>query len=80
MNDLSDSNGVRAPLLQVISGEAAEEEIAAVLVVLLARSSRPAGMMPAQASLWADPAARHRGGQGSFSPGRDTWRTSSWPR
>lgn len=78
---MSDDGGQRRPLLRVISGEATEEEVAAVLAVVLARSGGSAPEPePERASTWAAPGARHRGVRGVFTPGRDGWRTSYWPR
>jgi len=77
---VSDGTDRQRPLLRVISGEATEEEIAAVLAVVLARSAPVEDGEPAPASTWADPGARLRGVRGVFTPGRHGWRTSYWPR
>jgi hypothetical protein len=80
---VSDESGERRPTLRVISGGASDEEIAAVLAVILARSGESGEQVEAEqppASTWADPVSRHRGVGTVFAPGRDGWRTSYWPR
>ncbi len=68
------------PVLRVITPDATDEEVAAVLAVVLARAGGTAEAEPAATSTWADRAARLRGVRGVFSSGRDGWRTSYWPR
>jgi hypothetical protein len=79
---VSDDNGRRRPLLRVISGEATDEEVAAILAVVMARcvEESESRARSAETSTWADPGARHRGVHGVPAPGRDGWRTSCWPR
>ena len=70
------------PTLRVISGDATPEEIAAILALVSARRSTPAGRRIAgeRGSLWAAPSGAHR----QISAGRHAqpggWRTSYWPR
>jgi hypothetical protein len=77
---MSDASGEQKPLLRVISGDATEEEIAAVLAIVLARSGGDTEPEPEQTSTWATPSVGHRGVRGQFAVGRDGWRTSYWPR
>ena len=66
------------PVLRVIRGDATDEEIAALLAVLAARSGGAAGT-PAQPSTaaWADRAALIRS---PARPGPNAWRASAWRR
>ena len=77
---MSDASGEQKPLLRLISGDATEEEIAAVLAVVLARSGGDTEPEPEQTSTWAVPSVSHRGVRGQFAAGPDGWRTSYWPR
>ena len=78
---MSDASGEQKPLLRLISGDATEEEIAAVLAIVLARSGGGDGEPESeQTSTWATPSVSHRGVRGQFAVGRDGWRTSYWPR
>ena len=63
--------------VRLIRGEATEEEVAAVVAVLLTRP--PAGTSAASrpASAWADRSAGHRGRRDPV-PGPDRWRSSAW--
>jgi hypothetical protein len=80
VSDVSDAAGERGPVLRVISGEATDEEIAAVLAVVMVRPCGSGEAESVQASTWADPSSRHRGVRAVLAPGRDAWRTSCWPR
>ena len=70
------------PVLRLLSGDATDEEIAAVLAVVMARSGVTDGdTTPTETiTTWAGPDSRHRSVRGVFTPGRDGWRTSCWPR
>ncbi len=69
------------PVLRVVAGDATPEEIAAVLAAVTAASTAaeepPA---PATTSIWAAPGYAHRQIRATFTPSRDGWRTSFWPR
>jgi hypothetical protein len=70
------------PVLRLLSGDATDEEIAAVLAVVMARSAATNGdTTPTETfTTWAGPDSRHRRIRGVFTPGHDGWRTSYWPR
>jgi hypothetical protein len=64
-----------------VAGDATPEEIAAVLAAVTAAGSatqEPAS--PPTTSLWAAPGYAHRQIRATFTPSRDGWRTSFWPR
>jgi hypothetical protein len=66
------------PLLRIVSADATEEEVAAIVVAVqaLAAASTPsAGAEPR--SEWASP---QRAVRPSFAAGRGGWRASSMPR
>jgi hypothetical protein len=67
-------------VLRVISPDATDEEIAAILTVISAAAART-DQTPAdgETSTWSGHRARHRTVRGSFSPGPAGWRTSYWP-
>jgi hypothetical protein len=65
------------PVLRVVRGPATEEEVAALVAVLLARPA-PGAPAPAPASGWADRAATLRG-RVPWTPGPDAWRTAGRP-
>jgi hypothetical protein len=69
------------PTLRVISGDATEEEIAAVLAIVTARSAVVQHELGtrADASTWAAPVASHRGKRARFHASDHGWRTSFWP-
>jgi hypothetical protein len=83
---VSGTTGEREPVLRVISGEATDEEIAALVAVVMARPGGGGEVESAPTSTWADQGSRHRGVRPVFSlltpftPGPDAWRTSHWPR
>jgi hypothetical protein len=70
------------PVLRLLSGDATDEEIAAVLAAVMTRSrTADDDTKPTETvTTWAGPGSRHRSVRGVFIPGRDGWRTSSWPR
>ncbi|HET9655052.1 MAG TPA: acyl-CoA carboxylase subunit epsilon [Kineosporiaceae bacterium] len=70
----------RQPLLRVITSDATDEEVAAVLAVVLTWTGGTADGEPAATSTWSDRAARLRAVRGTFAAGPDGWRTSYWPR
>lgn len=70
----------QVPVLRVISGDPTDEEIAALLAVVMARPGGDGESESVPTSTWADPGSRHRGVRPVFTPGRDAWRTSHWPR
>jgi hypothetical protein len=77
---VSDRTDEQRPALRIITADATDEEIAAILAVFLARRGAAVDGEPAPASTWVDPVARCRSVGVGFQPGRDGWRTSSWPR
>ena len=69
------------PVLRVVAGDATPEEIAAVLAAVTAAGTaaeEPAA--PATTSIWAAHGYAHRQIRATFTPSRDGWRTSFWPR
>jgi hypothetical protein len=68
------------PFLQVVRGDAAPEEVAALVAVLTARA-RAAGRggAPRPRSRWADPARLVRGAPVA-RPGAGAWRAAFGPR
>ncbi|UYM04009.1 acyl-CoA carboxylase subunit epsilon [Solicola gregarius] len=73
------SEGAERPVLRVVQGEPSEEELAAVIAVVAARTN--AGGEPEREpkarSRWGDPAYAVRP---VLSPGPDGWRRSAFPR
>ncbi len=65
------------PTLRVIRGDATEEEIAALLAVILARGPAPTSpaRTPAPASVWNE---RSRALRRPVRPGPGAWRASGW--
>ncbi|HEY6797268.1 MAG TPA: acyl-CoA carboxylase subunit epsilon [Kineosporiaceae bacterium] len=79
---MTDDAGAR-PTLQVISGDATPEDIAAILAVVSARrlggrAGRRVG--EASAPLWSTPSRGHRGTCAVDGLREHGWRTSAWPR
>jgi hypothetical protein len=67
-----------SPVLRVIRGDATDEEIAALLAVLAARSGGAVdGPAERPAAAWADRAALIRS---PLRPGPNAWRASAWRR
>lgn len=71
--------GSPGPALRLISGDATDEEIAAIVAVLTAARSAPRTAASAEISAWADPRTSHRGVRSVLTPGPNGWRTSFWP-
>ena len=71
----------RRPTLQVISGDATPEEIAAILALVSARGSAAGAERVAQeaASVWSAQTGAHRRSRGAYHAHRHGWRTSYWP-
>ncbi|POM27260.1 hypothetical protein BTM25_16710 [Actinomadura rubteroloni] len=69
------------PFLQVVRGDAAPEEVAALVAVLTARARGAAGCDGAARarSRWSDPARLVRGTP-SARPGAGAWRAAFGPR
>jgi hypothetical protein len=65
------------PVLRVVRGEPAPEELAALVAVVTARAGTAGGSGPAGVSAWRDPARLVR--EPIFA-GRGAWRASAWPR
>jgi hypothetical protein len=75
----------RTPVLRVLSAGATDEEIAAILTVIVTaataradRSSRTPD--DGTTSMWSGHRSRQRTVRGWASPGPAGWRTSYWPR
>jgi len=65
------------PLLRVVRGDPSDEELAALVSVIAARSVAAAGVRPEQPrSAWGHPASMVRPGH---RPGPDGWRRSALP-
>ena len=78
MNDGVDdlvSDGVSEPFLRVVRGTATDEELAALVAVLLARPAAPGAGPAGPASTWSDRSATLRG-RLPWSPGPDAWRAA----
>jgi hypothetical protein len=72
------STDTNPPVLRVIRGDATDEEIAALLAVVLARSSAPApAPLSAPISAWNRQATVLRR---PLPTGPGAWRTSAWAR
>ncbi len=65
---------VSRPLLRVVNGNVTEEELAALIAVVAARSGG-APAKPKPRSEWGHPA---RAVRGPHRPGPDAWRRSAW--
>ena len=68
-----------APVLRVVKGEPSDEELAALVAVVVARTAnagRPDEKTQGR-SAWGDPA---RAVRPVLSPGPDGWRRSAFPR
>ena len=69
------------PVLRLVRGDATPEEIAAVVAaVAVTAAPGPAPEGPATTSVWSAPGYAHRQIRATFTPSRDGWRTSFWPR
>jgi hypothetical protein len=76
-----DTGDPRQPVLRVISGDATDEEIAALLAVVIPRGTGgPADDRPRGTSTWSDRRLLLHGTRHDLVPGHDAWRTSTWPR
>jgi hypothetical protein len=64
------------PFLRVVKGDATPEEVAALVAVIAALGSGPAGEKPKPRSTWADPAHRMRT---TLPHGPGAWRSSGLP-
>jgi hypothetical protein len=64
------------PVLRVVKGDATPEEVAALVAVIAALGSGPAGEEPEPRSAWADPADRMRT---TLPHGPGAWRSSGLP-
>ena len=73
--------GPERPPLDVITGDATDEEVAALVAVVQAMAAAgaaaAASARPARRSAWADPA---RGVRTSLPQGAGAWRASGLPR
>ena len=78
MNDPVNDPVSAPPVLRVVRGQATDEELAALVAVLLARAVPAPRATPGPASTWSDPAARLRG-RVPWTPGPDAWRTFRRP-
>ncbi|HJR89592.1 MAG TPA: acyl-CoA carboxylase epsilon subunit [Aeromicrobium sp.] len=63
------------PLLRVIKGDLTEEELAALVAVVAARSAAAMPTKPKPRSEWGHPV---RAVRGPHRPGPDAWRRSAW--
>ena len=70
-------NEQQPPLLRIIKGDAAPEEIAALVAVLSALGSSDAAPEPRRTPEWSAP---HRLVRAHYSPGHNGWRSSFLPR
>ena len=69
------------PVLRLVRGDATPEEIAAVVTAMAATAGPgEAAEEPATTSVWSAPGHAHRQIRATFTPSRDGWRTSFWPR
>ncbi len=64
-----------APLLRVVRGDLTEEELAALIAVVAARSAAGTPAKPKLRSEWGHPV---RAVRGPHRPGPDAWRRSAW--
>jgi len=64
------------PFLRVVRGEPADDELAALVAVLAARTAAPSTVDTPPRSAWADPASRLRR---PLHPGPAAWRRSALP-
>ncbi|WP_181612111.1 acyl-CoA carboxylase epsilon subunit [Nonomuraea soli] len=62
--------------MQVVSGDATPEEIAALVAVLAARGENPATATEAKPESWRNPARSMRK---QLVPGKSAWRNSALP-
>ncbi len=74
----------RPPVLRIVSGDATPEEVAALLAVLAVLAGRRGGGRvddrTTDVSTWSDRTSGRRGIRAVFTPSRNGWRTSFWPR
>ena len=63
------------PLLRVVKGDLTEEELAALIAVVAARSAAGTPAKKPLRSEWGHPA---RAVRGAHRPGPDAWRRSAW--
>jgi len=70
------------PTLRIISGDATDEEIAAILALVSARGAAEIAEQAAArpASVWSAPAGVLRRPRAAGPDRPDGWRTSYWPR
>jgi len=69
------------PVLRVVTGDATPEEIAAVIAAVAATAGEaPEAPEPPVTSIWSAHGYAHRHIRATFTPSRDGWRTSFWPR
>jgi hypothetical protein len=67
--------GDSKPQLRVVKGDLTEEELAALIAVVAARSTSAAPAKPKPRSEWGHPV---RAVRGPHRPGPDAWRRSAW--
>jgi hypothetical protein len=72
---VGDEVAVSRPLLKVVKGDLTEEELAALIAVVAARSAAGAPVKKPLRSEWGHPA---RAVRGAHRPGPDAWRRSAW--
>ena len=65
----------RRPVLRIVRGEPTDEELAALVAVLGARSAAPAPAMTEAPSVWRDRSALLRK---PVHPGPGAWRAATW--
>jgi hypothetical protein len=70
----------RPPTIRVLSADATDEEIAAILAVLSAAARGDQVPEDGTTSTWSGHRSRRRAVREAFSPGPACWRTSYWPR
>ena len=63
------------PLLRIVKGDLTEEELAALIAVVAARSAAGTPVKKPLRSEWGHPA---RAVRGAHRPGPDAWRRSAW--
>jgi negative regulator of sigma E activity len=73
-------SGAARPVLRVVAGDATPEEIAAVVAAVAAAPAPEQNGEPDATSVWAARGHAHRHVRAPFTPSRDGWRTSFWPR
>jgi hypothetical protein len=73
----SDADGTGAPVIRVLRGVPTDEELAALVGVLLSRGGAPAGATPVERPLWRGRQAQLRA---PLTAGPGAWRASGLPR